>query len=36
MHICGHVFMVLKYNLPVKHPTFTKLMDEHYYLGKQN
>jgi hypothetical protein len=36
MHICGHVFMVLKYNLLAKHPMFTKLMEECYYLRTQN
>ncbi len=36
MHICDHVFTVLKYNLHAKHPMFTELMNEYYYLGMQN
>jgi hypothetical protein len=35
MHICGHVFMVPKYNLPTKHPTFTEFMDQYYYFRTQ-
>ncbi len=36
MHICGHVFMVSKYNLHAKHPTFTNLIDEYYSFKTQN
>jgi hypothetical protein len=36
MHICGHVFMVSKYNLHAKHPKFTNLMDEYYCFKMQN
>jgi hypothetical protein len=36
MHICGHVFIVLKYNLLAKHPTFTEFINEYYYVETQN
>jgi hypothetical protein len=36
MHIFGHVFTILKYNLLTKHPTFIEFMDEYYYIRTQN
>jgi hypothetical protein len=36
MHIFSHVFIVPKYNLPTKHPTFIEFMDEYYCNETQN
>jgi hypothetical protein len=36
MHIFSHVFTILEYILPGKHPMFIEFMDEYYYNGTQN